>query len=284
VIFIRGTKLKDQLMKNKFVTLALAGALFVPTITRAQFADSVVSYTSGTGFVPGYTDPTTALGAPSQVTPGDFGGPVDPFDPPFLTSQIVSLGAGGSLTLHLNTPILHGANPFGIDFMVFGNTGFQITNDFDLDTFTFVGTPATAGSLFGNNTGSTRVEVSADGVNWFTLNPALAPTVDGLFPTDGSGNPLLPVNPGLTGNDFSGQTLAGIQSLYGRSAGGTGFDLAWAQDGLGNDANLAFADFVRIDVLSGTSEIDAISVVPEPATWTLAIAGAGLFLLRRRIR
>jgi hypothetical protein len=219
------------------------------------------------------------------VTPGDFGGPVDPFDPPFLTSQIVSIGAGGSLTLQLNTPIQNNAsNPFGVDFIIFGNSGFTITNDFDLDTFTFVGTPATDGSLFGNNIGSTLVKVSADGVNWFTLNPALAPTVDGLFPTDGGGNPLLPVNPNLTGNDFSGQTLAGIGSLYAGSAGGTGFDLAWAQDTNGDNVDLPSVDYVQIDVISGASEIDAVSVVPEPTTLALAITGAGLFLLRRRVK
>jgi hypothetical protein len=276
------TKLKDQFMKkNLFVSLALAGALFVPAITRAQFADSVVSYNSGTGFVPGFTDPTTALGAPSSQTVDpdpDFGGtfPVDPFDPPYLTSQIVSIGAGGSLTLHLNTPISHGANPFGIDFLIFGNTGFQIVNG------DFSGGGITDGSLFGNNTGSTLVKVSADGSNWFTLNPSLAPTVDGLFPTDGSGNPLLPVNPSLTGNDFNGKTLSGIQSLYDGSAGGTGFDLAWAQDTNGDSVFLPSADYVQIDVISGASEIDAVSVVPEPATVALLFSGAGLLWLQRR--
>jgi hypothetical protein len=271
--------------KSLFVALALAGVLFVPIITRAQFANGVISYNSGTGFVAGFTNPATALGAPSQVTPGDFGGPVDPFNPPFLSSQVVSLGAGGSLTLQLDRPIQNNpSNPFGIDFILFGNTGFQITNDFDPGTFTFVGTPATDGSLFGNNTGSTRVEVSADGVNWFTLDPSHAPTVDGLFPTVGSGNPLIPVDPALNSDNFSGQTLAGIESLYGGSAGGTGFSLAWAQDNFGNSTNLAFADFVRIDVISGTSEIDAVSVVPEPTTGALALAGAGFFWIQRRKR
>jgi hypothetical protein len=51
--------LKDQKMKkNLFVSLAMAGALLVPAITRAQFASSVVSYNPGTGSAPGFSDPT----------------------------------------------------------------------------------------------------------------------------------------------------------------------------------------------------------------------------------
>ena len=39
----RRTKLKDQHMKKKlFVSLALAGVFVIPTLTRAQFASSVV--------------------------------------------------------------------------------------------------------------------------------------------------------------------------------------------------------------------------------------------------
>src|SRR5690349_20276538 len=116
--------------KILFVSLALAGGLFVPTLTKAQFASSVVSYNQGGGGVdPTYNDPSAALGAPSQVTPGDFGGPVDPFDPPYLSSQIVGIGAGGSITLHVNTPIQNsGGNPLGLDFIIFGHAGFEITN------------------------------------------------------------------------------------------------------------------------------------------------------------
>jgi len=259
------TKLKDQQMKKVGSVLALAGLFVMSTTLRAQFADAVISYNSGSGFAAGFTNAPAALGAP---TPG---GGVTPFAPPFAKNQIVSLGAGGSLTLQLNTPIMNNSSdPFGIDFMIFGNTFFALS-----------GTTAT-GALGGNNTGTTRVEVSADNVNWFTLNPALAPVVDGIFPTDGTGNPLVAVDPSLTASSFAGQNLAGVRSLYNGSAGGSGFDLAWAQDSLGNDANLAFADYVRIDVLSGKSEIDAISVVPEPTAWALTLIGAGLFFLRRK--
>jgi hypothetical protein len=100
------------MQKHLFVPLALAGALTVPTLGSAQFADAVVTYTSGTGFQPGYTTPASALGEPSRVTPGTFGGPVHPFNAPYLASQLVSLGTGGSLTVQFNAPIFNNpANP-----------------------------------------------------------------------------------------------------------------------------------------------------------------------------
>src|SRR5438552_14815664 len=108
--------------------LALA-SLFVSLTARAQYAGSVVSYVPGIGFSPGFTNPAAALGEPSRSTPGDFGGPVDPFDPPYLPGQLVSMGAGGSLTVKFSRPVLnHPQNRFGIDFVIFGNAGFYITN------------------------------------------------------------------------------------------------------------------------------------------------------------
>ena len=140
-----------QIQKQSFMSRALAGALFLPNLTSAQVADAVVTSTSGTGFQPGFDTPGAALGEPSRVTPGQFGGPVDPFNPPYLSSQLVSLGAGGSLTVRFNSPILNNpSHPFGLDFNILGNTGFIITNAFDPDTFQWIGTPPTDGSLFGS--------------------------------------------------------------------------------------------------------------------------------------
>ncbi|HLX95700.1 MAG TPA: hypothetical protein VKU37_08140 [Verrucomicrobiae bacterium] len=267
-------------MKKKlFVSLALAGWFLIPTLTHAQFASSVVAYTEGGGVDSGYNDPTAALGAPSQVTPGIYGGPVDPFDAPYLSSQIVGIGTGGSLTLQFSTPIQNNpGNPFGLDFIIFGHAGFNITNG------DYSGGGITDGSLYTGGTSDVRVSVSADGTTFYTLNPALTPQVDGLFPTDGSGNPFLPVDPTLNAADFAGQDLAGIRALYNDSAGGAGFSVAWAIDSNGQSVALSSVDYVRLDVLNdGTpAYIDAISIVPEPATWTLAITGAGLCLLRRR--
>jgi hypothetical protein len=179
--------------------------------------------------------------------------------------------------VQFSTPILNDpTHAFGMDFIIFGNAGFIITNG------DFSGGGITDGALFANNTGTTRVSVSADNVTYYTLNPTLARVVDGPFPTDASGNFLLPVNPVLSQNDFAGKDLTGIRSLYSGSGGGTGYDIAWAQDGGGNSVFLPSISFVRVDVLSGKSEVDAFAVVPEPGVWAFGLIGSGLWLLRLR--
>jgi hypothetical protein len=252
-------------MKKVLSVLALAGFSFIPLITQAQFASGVISYNPGSGFSPNFTNSSAALGAPSS------GNGITPFAPPFSTSQIVSIGTGGSLTLQCSTPIQNNpANPYGIDMMIFGNSFFVVASGSGASAIT-------SGAIF-TSTISTRVEVSADGSTWFTLDPNLAPNVGTLFPTDGTGNPLMPVNPALTSANFNGLNLSGIRALYGGSAGGAGFDLSWARDGDGNPVDLQSASFLRIDVLSGRTQIDAISIVPEPGSWMIGAIGGFLWL------
>ena len=237
------------------LVLAVVGKLSVAPL-HAQFADAVISYSPGTGASAGYTNATTALGQPSRVTPPPFGGSVDPFDPPWQTGQLVSIGAGGSLTVRLDTPLYHDrTHPFDLDLMVYGNAGFAITNN------DYSGGGITDGSLFGANDGQTRVSVSKDGTNFFVLNPALAPALDALFPTDGDGDLFRPVDPALSGTSFAGLGLAGVRARYAGSAGGAGYSLAWAQDTNGRPVTMSGAQFVRLEVVSGKADIDAVSSV-----------------------
>jgi hypothetical protein len=259
----------------------LAGAMLLhSTPTQgASYADSVVSYVPGNASS-GFTNTSAALGEPSRTTPGTFGGPVDPFNPPYLNEQVVSIGAGGSITVAFSNPILNSpAHPFGLDFMIYGNAGFMITNA------NYTGGGITDGTLFGANSGSTRVSVSADNLLFYQLDPTRAPIVDTLFPTDGAGNFDLPVNPQLGQKDFAGLDVAGIRSLYADSGGGAGFDLAWALDAAGNNVDLPEVRFIRVDVLSGGAEIDGFAsagAVPEPAPWMLLGLGAITLLTRWR--
>ena len=196
-------------MKKTLPVLAITVFAGIAVQTSAQpggYASSVISYNTGSGFTAGYTNASSALGEPSRITPGQFGGPVDPFSPPYLSEQLVSVGAGGHLTIQLDSPALnHPANPFGIDFMIFGNNGFVITNG------DFGGGGVTDGSLFGANPGETIVSVSTDGTTYYRLTPSLTPVVDGPFPTDGRGDFHKPVNPALNNNSFGGKNLSEIR-------------------------------------------------------------------------
>jgi hypothetical protein len=253
--------------------LAACAFLIAPGVW-GQYASSVVSYSAGTGASAGFNQPASALGEPSRVTNHEFGGPVDPFNPPFLAEQIVSIGAGGSLTLQMAAPVRNdAANPFGLDFVVYGNAGFSL--DFSAGT--------TDGTLFAPESTSARVSVSADNVTYFTLDTSLAPVFDSYFPTDGAGTFGLPVNPALANaSSFNGDTLTEIRAKYAGSGGGTGFDLAWARDGSGNAVALDAVNFVRFDVLGGKAEIDGVAAVPEPSTWAAMALGVIVLISKRR--
>jgi len=246
------------MIKKLLILLAFAGPALI--VRSSEFADVLVSYDAGVGYAPAFTNAFAALGEPSRLNP--FSEPTDPFDPPYGKNQIVSIGAGGSLVVFFHEPILnHPHNLYGLDFTVFGNCGFIITNDFDLTTYDWIGTPATDESLFGQNTGVTRVSVSHDGLKWYPLDPIRAEPVDNLFPTDGGGNFHIPVAPGLTQGDFAGLTLEGIREVYNGSAGGASFDISSAQDEEGQRVYLQEIRFIRIDVLSGKAEIDGFATV-----------------------
>jgi hypothetical protein len=233
--------------------------LFLAFAASVQAA-SIVSYDPGTGYAPRYTNSSAVLGEPSRTNP--FGETTDPFNPAYGTNQILSLGAGGSVTVQFQQPVLnHPNNIFGLDFTIFGNSGFIITNAFDPVTFEWIGTPATDGSLFAQNTGASRVLVSRDGRTFYELDPARAPTVDLLFPTDGVGHFGTPVDPTLGQEDFAGLTLEEIRALYNGSAGGASYDISWAGDEQGNAVFLPEISFIRVEVVTGKAEIDDFVIV-----------------------
>jgi len=247
--------------------LVLATASVVLNSNAASFhAARIVSYDPGAGYSVNFTHPDAALGEPARINP--FGEDTDPFNPPYGTNQIVSIGAGGSLTVRFHKPVLnHPRNIDQLDFTIFGNTGFIITNEFDLVTFNWIGIPATDGSLFGSSAGETRVSVSYDGRHFFTLAPERAPEVDSFPPTDGQGDFGVPVDPKLSADNFAGATLEDIRSLYDGSGGGASYDISWARDSRGRRVFLPIIRFVRVEVISGKAEIDAFATIERLPWW-----------------
>lgn len=243
------------------------------------WADSVVSYVQGSNANPDHLTAGNALGSPERVTGedspfGSFPGSVTPFAGAFGFDEFVSIGAGGSLTVRFDEPVVNDPlNPFGVDLLVFGNSFFT-TSDFV--------TPRTTGI----SSDGGIIEVSADGVSWFTASGA----ADGLFPTLGfldetnpfggaAGSALsdftMPVDPSF---DWNNRTLSELIAGYNGSGGGHGVDIG----ALG----LTQISFVRISVPVGSAidvEIDAFSdvtAVPSPSAAVLLLAGAAG--LRRR--
>ena len=105
--------------------------LLTNTVLYAQsdFAVQVVEYVPGSDPVPGFTEPSAALGRPTVDTQFGFPpekAPVVPVFPAWRNvtqpPQIVSIGAGGALTLKFGQDVYDDVNnPYGLDFIVFGN-------------------------------------------------------------------------------------------------------------------------------------------------------------------
>ncbi|MBL9031588.1 MAG: hypothetical protein JNM80_07755 [Phycisphaerae bacterium] len=260
------------------VALSATHGLTPEARAAAPYGAAVVAYTPGAGATPGYTNPASALGEPSRfIADPNFPGAVTPFNAPYLPEQVVSIGAGGSLTLAFEQPVLDDPmNPFGIDLLVFGNSFF-----FDPITFEPI---ARAISADGGT-----VEVSADGQTWFLVPGAQA---DGLFPTLGYVDVTDPYSSpaGVVPTDFTrpvdpgfawlGADLATLVAGYNGSGGGAGIDLA--------SVGLASASFVRLSLAAGGGgagniEIDAVSdVSPVPAPGVAAVGVLALASRRRR--
>jgi hypothetical protein len=263
---------------HRSIVLVLAGVAAAPALAADPWADRVVSYTEGSGVIAGYNSPAHALGEPSRFSADpQFPSVVSPFSPAYQPGQLVSIGAGGSLTLRFDEPITNdAAHPFGIDLLIFGNSGYADLNFPE----------GLAGPLFG--VGGGAVEVSADGTTWTAAPGAVA---DGAFPTLGyldPGDPYSP-NPGAVPSDFTrpvdpafnaaGMNFAQIVAAYNGAGGGAGVDIGVL--------GLSSISFVRISNpagAAGTVDVDAlaaVAAVPAPSA-AAALAFAALIAPRRR--
>lgn len=253
--------------------LASAG---VASAGSSPFASQVVNFNQGTGGVASYATPGNVLGSPTRYTGSltPFPGAVTPFNSPFGSDELYSIGDGGFITVRFDVPVTNDpSNPFGIDLLVFGNSFFFDSVNFE----PIANSIAADGGL---------IEVSPDGTVWTPVPGSIA---DGLWPTlgytDGSdpfGGPAgssptdftKPVDPSF---NWTGMNYAQLVASYNGSGGGAGIDIG----ALG----LSQISFVRVSHSGpGNVEIDAFSdVSPIPAPSSL-LALVGVFAVSGRRR
>ncbi|MBM4106837.1 MAG: hypothetical protein FJ257_11265 [Phycisphaerae bacterium] len=246
---------------STMVTVALLAAEAVATDGKDPWATKIVSYESGVGAAVGYDDPSRALGEPTRMIVDPLWGSsvVTPMNSPYLPTELVSIGDGGSLVVEFNPPIVDDPrHPFGLDLIVFGNAFF-------VDAFYPAGVPSFIYAEPG------VIELSADGVQFV---PVAGAEADSMFPTMGYADvgPYAVV-PGSSPTRFTrpvdpqfGPMMFGAEyeellAMYDGSGGGTGVDIA--------SAGLSSARFVRIRVPLGAGlscEIDAFARVSPCAS------------------
>jgi len=225
------------------------------------FADSVVSYVPGTGENTSFENSSAALGAPTS------GATITA--PAFSNSQIVGVGNGGELTVEFDTPILSDSSSHadGMDFTIFGNDFFTLESGGVSGTFDHPGL---------------TVWVSQDNVTYYQL--AAPYGADDSFPTEGAGNPALPVNPSLTLSSFIGLSGSQALSLYNSSAGGASYSIAWAETSDGAPVDLPSVSYVKVEGSGGFGYVDAfarVESIPEPGECFLLIGALGFLALIR---
>lgn len=203
-----------------------------------------------------YVRPENTLGHPTMFMSGEWGGVVNPANPAYKGGELFSLvseGAGtagvgkedglGYVAIEFDHKVVDDpANPFGLDFIVFGNAGARWD---DSSSYTPTTDPA---SVSLNGTGwpeEAKVEVSQDGKTWHAVDTertadGFAPTLGHLYEPDRADANLYegnmwwgraasatkPVDPSIDFADLKGLTLADVCRRYNGSAGGTGYDIS----------------------------------------------------------
>ncbi len=203
-----------------------------------------------------FNEPNNVLGHPTMYMYGMWGGPISPVNPAWMEGELFSLESYGNeelepgeadgpgyVTIEFDHDVVDDpANPYGLDFIVFGNAmcirkGNEYYGEADdpgASLLTSEGNPEYA-----------KVEVSADGTNWFTdpdwkFADSFAPTLGYLYepshadPALYTGNrwwgraahATKPVNPSVDFADCANKTLTQVCNAYNGSAGGTGYDIS----------------------------------------------------------
>ncbi len=279
-------------MKMKSIVAAASAAVLVmPCIVTAESpygARIVQCSIGGSYWDESYTHPTNVLGAPALFlepyeytsTWGEWtfsgisGGVTTPVAAAYKEGEemFLQLDPGdegaGTVTIEFDHDVLDDPqNPFGLDFIVFGNSFCCMLSG---ESTPYVD-PATCYITGSGDSEMAIVEVAQSpngpwyGSSSWRTSDGFAPTLGHRYDPDNAdtrlydGNiwwgaksdPTFPVNPSIGYSDCDGLTLAELCLRYNGSAGGTGYDIDEAKDENGNElpknsAGLKWFRYVRI--------------------------------------
>ncbi len=245
-------------------------------VGAAASADAVVSYVPGSA-PSGYQTPAAALGElnPDTNAGNTFGyGALTPFNAPYQGGDIVAIGAGGNLTLHLAQP----AAKIGVHAAV-----GLIDSAYPTGRNTPVASTYTAPR-------QAAVSVSQDGVDYIALG-AMDFDIPSNYFDQGVTTPSAQTSPGTHRADFGKPFTAALSSFDGKDWAGTLDVLDGSAGGEWLDLFSvlpAGANFIRFSVPVGQADpmfLDAVAVVPVPEpAGALALASVGALLLGSRRR
>ena len=278
----------------KILLFSMAMLVLAATAQASIFATELVG-DSGTFDGSTYKDPNDMVGEPSLYCPAWGSAPPDHVslvEAAWGDGKITTFDEGDWATVKFDHQVMDDPNnPYGLDFIAYGNAFFAGDGGFVSDT-TDHRTFGIDGSVFAE---PLKVSVSQDGNSWYTYDDG--PYADSYYPTnpwvwdpdlyDSTGNGWTdvkndytkPVDPSLTSADFAGTSYDAMQ-LYDGSAGGVGFDLA--------ESGYEWIEYIKVEGLSGFAggEIDAfadVAAVPVPAAvWLLGSGLVGLIGIRRK--
>ena len=253
------------------------GSASAPVPAESPYGFEVVdSYTLESS--PLYRDPANVLGHPTMgifsatAQYNDTGSIINPAYPAFGGGRLLTLEGDdweeepGFVTIKFDHDVIDDPkNPFGVDFIVFGNS-FAVKQG--TSYVTLGGDPATVRLTGQGSAEGALVEVSQDGETWYAFE--YGPYADDAMPTLGylydpehpdpglfGGNAYWglpahatrPVKPSVGFDDFAGLTLAQACQAYNGSAGGTGYDLSELWDLPENADGRKWIRYVRISCL-----------------------------------
>ena len=190
-----------------------------------------------------FKDAANVLHRPTCYMEGQWGGVVSPYNPAWMAGELLTLEEEDYVTIEFDHKVVDDPkNPWGLDFIVFGNALIEGTKKTYYDEASDPGNWEYTNSLADEKA---LVEVSADGVNWFSYEDG--PYCDSWAPTQGyiydkanadanlySGNlwwsvttdATWPVHPDMEASDAAGLTIETLSYRYDGSAGGAAFDIS----------------------------------------------------------